>query len=377
MPALSSHPLPPEAVSERARSIRTPVTSLAGPRPSIRATPVAPRTMAASLAPRAPVSTIPTEAAPKSKPRPKAPLLAGRYAIDRYLDRGGTSKVYLGWDELCEEEVVIKILTDEAANCSVLRGHFLVGSRAALSIHHEHVVKTLAVRDPEPGTPYMVMEMLRGELAADLLARKPQLSSLTTLALAGQTAAGLAALHAAGIVHCDIKPDNLFLTTVDERTCVKILDFGLAEVEGKSATSDVHAVRGTAQFMAPEQVLADPVDARTDVYALGAVMFRMLTGQLPFDLKLSTTLLRHQLFSPTPPPSWLCDDLDPIVEAIVLKAMRKNPANRYQSALELIVDVEAVLDGQAPHGSFELRQPDVYTPQSSLGERAAALLGGC
>ncbi len=153
------------------------------------------------------------------------------------------------------------------------------------------------------------------------------------------------------------------------------MDFGLAEVEGKSATSEVHAVRGTAQFMAPEQVLGDPVDARTDLYALGAVMFRMLTGQLPFDLKLSTTLLRHQLFSATPPPSWLCDDLDPAIEAIVLKAMRKNPVNRYQSAHELIVDLEAVLDGHAPLGGFELRQADVYTPRSDLGLRAAEMLG--
>ena len=344
MPALSSHPLPPEAVSERARSFRV--------------TPIAP------------------EAAPKSKPRPRAPLLAGRYAIDRYLDKGGTSKVYLGWDELCEEEVVIKILTDDAARCEVLRGHFLVGSRAAQSVKHEHVVKTLAVRDPDPGTPYMVMEMLRGELAADLLARKSQLSSPVALVLAAQTAAGLSALHDAGIVHCDIKPDNLFLTRADgQPSCVKILDFGLAEVEGQSATSKVHAVRGTAQFMAPEQVLGDPVDARTDVYALGVVMFRMLTGQLPFDLKLSTTLLRHQLFSPTPPPSWLCDDLDPVIEAIVLKAMRKNPQNRYASAAELQTDLELVLDGHAPHGSFELREADVYKPRSSLAEQAAELLG--
>lgn len=344
MPALSSHPLPPGLLGSRARGIRV--------------TPVVP------------------EAAPKSKPRPRAPLLAGRYAVDRYLDKGGTSKVYLGWDELCEEDVVIKILTDKAARCPVLRGHFLVGSRAAQSIKHPNVVKTLAVRDPDPGTPYMVMEVLRGELMADLLCRRVQVSSQTTLQWASQAAAGLSALHEAGIVHCDIKPDNLFLTVGSaELPSVKILDFGLAEVRGKSQASEVHAVRGTAQFMAPEQVLGDPVDARTDVYALGVVMFRMLTGQLPFDLKLSATLLRHQLFSPTPPPSWLCDDLEPELEAIVLKAMRKNPNNRYASALELETDLELVLNGHAPHGTFEPREPDVYTPKSAHGEHAAALLG--
>ncbi len=343
MPALSSHPLPQEHLSERTRGIRV--------------TPISP------------------EAAPKSKPRPRAPLLAGRYAIDRYLDKGGTSKVYVGFDQVSQEEVVIKILTDEAARCDTLRGHFLIGSRAALAIKHENVVKTLAVRDPSPGTPYMVMEVLRGELMADLLGRRPQLPSRAVLSLAAQTAAGLSALHSLGIVHCDIKPDNLFLTSTNAAKGLKILDFGLAEVEGQGVVGELHAIRGTAQYMAPEQVLGDPVDARTDVYALGAVMFRMLTGQLPFDLKVSTTLLRHQLFSPTPPPSWLCDDLEPSVENIVLKAMRKNPVNRYASALELAMDLELVLSGLEPLNSFELRAPDVYRPQSPLGEKAAALLG--
>jgi len=352
MPALSSHPLPLDLIPERIRGIRvTPVSSLAA-------------------------AAVVRDSAPKSKPRPRRPLLAGRYSIDRYFDRGGSSKVYLGWDELCEEDVVIKILTDAAARCPVLRGHFLIGSRAALSVHHENVVRTLAVRDPDPGTPYMVMELLRGELMADLLFRTPQLPCRTALSYAAQTAAGLAALHRTGIVHCDIKPDNLFLTAKHGALeALKILDFGLAEVEGQAVISEQHAVRGTAQFMAPEQVLGDPVDARTDVYSLGVVMFRMLTGQLPFDLKLSATLLRHQLASPTPPPSWLCDELDPNVEGIVLKAMRKNPENRYASALELREDLERVQNGHPPRTAFSAPEADVYRPQSARAEQAAAMLG--
>lgn len=348
MPALSSHPLPPLLHPERR---------------AIRVTPAAP------------------PAAPKSSPRPTPtprmpPLLAGRYTIDRYLDKGGTSRVYLGWDELCEDDVVIKVLTDEAARCPVLRGHFLVGSRRAASVQHPNVVRVLAVREPDLGAPYMIMEVLKGELLADLLDRKSTLPSRAVLSIAAQTAAGLSALHAAGLIHCDIKPDNLYLTSSPgSAKVIKILDFGLAEVEGESATNEALAVRGTAQFMAPEQVLGDPVDARTDVYALGVVMFRMLTGQLPFDLRLSTTLLRHQLSSPTPPPSWLCDELDPNLEAIVLKAMRKNPDNRYASATELLADLERVQNGGSVEHTPLAHARDVYTPRSPHAEQAAELLG--
>src|SRR6478736_6679140 len=168
MPALSSHPLPPELIPERLRGIRvTPVSSIA----------------------------VPREAAPKSKPRPRAPLLAGRYAIDRYFDRGGTSKVYLGWDELCEEDVVIKILTDAAAGCPVLRGHFLIGSRATLEVQHDNVVRTLAVRDPNPGTPSRVMGRSSGSFTAASLFRSPKRPCKPARSSTVKTAGGLTALH--------------------------------------------------------------------------------------------------------------------------------------------------------------------------------------
>jgi len=346
MPALSSHPLPPLQFPERSRRERD------------------------APAAREPEPISGTKATPQVRP-----LLAGRYTIDRYLDRGGSSQVYLGWDELCEDDIVIKVLTEEAARSSALRGHFLVGSRAALAVAHENVVRVLAVREPELGTPYMVMEALRGELLADRLEREPQLASRTALALATQAAAGLSALHGAGIVHCDIKPEILFLASVSEaEEKLKILDFGLAEVAGRSAASETFTIRGTPQYMAPEQVLGDPVDPRTDVYAVGVVLFRLLTGHLPFDLKLSTTLLRHQLCSTMPPPSWLCDELDPNLERIVLRATRKNPENRYQSAAEMQADLERVARGEALSFARDKTLVDVYEPRTAVAEKSAAML---
>ncbi|HEY4105618.1 MAG TPA: serine/threonine-protein kinase [Polyangiaceae bacterium] len=383
MPALSSHPLPPLEFAESKRGLRvTPLAPEVTPRPTLRelGLHVTPTPIGVRATPLPPsgvrlTPTPPSVARKTTKPRlPK--LLAGRYSVDRYLDQGGTSRVYLGWDELCEDDIVIKVLTDEAARCDVLRSHFLVGSRAALAVVHENVVRVLAVREPEVGAPYLVMELLKGELLADLLDRRPQLSARATLSLAAQTAAGLGALHAAGIVHCDLKPENLFVTsTPSAAKLVKILDFGLAEVRGERTAHEAPSVRGTAQYMAPEQVLGDPVDARTDVYALGVVMFRMLTGQLPFDLKLSATLLRHQLTSKAPPPSWLREDLDPNVEAIVLKAMRKNPENRYASAAVLLADLERVQNGGGIEPAREASVIDAYTPQSAQGEKAAQMLG--
>jgi len=201
------------------------------------------------------------------------------------------------------------------------------------------------------------------------------------LVLARQIAAGLAAAHGAGVVHRDVKPDNLFLIgPAGEPQGLKLIDFGYAKQLDKGPTSTANVVIGTAQYMAPEQVLCDPIDPRTDIYGLGVVMFRMLTGHLPFDADPGADLLSHQLFSPAPPPSWLEEDLDPRVEAIVLRAMRKHPDNRYPSMDALLSDLDRVLETRpgtegesiprVPLGKF----PDVYKPKNTMGREVARLL---
>ena len=142
-------------------------------------------------------------------------------------------------------------------------------------------------------------------------------------------AAGLLAAHRAGIVHRDVKPDNLFLLgPLGEPYALKVIDFGMAQ-SASGSTQSKGLLLGTVQYMAPEQIVADPVDARTDVYGLGVVMFRMFTGHLPYETDFHTDVLAHQLFSPTPPPSWLSDTIDPRIETVIVTAMRKHPENRY------------------------------------------------
>jgi serine/threonine-protein kinase len=246
-----------------------------------------------------------------------------------------------------------------------------------MHVIHPNVVEVLSV-NARAEAPYVVMEALVGESLGALLTRVQRLDSGRAVELVREAAAGLAALHLAGLVHRDVKPDNLFLAgSADGPRALKVLDFGHVHMapEADQVPEEADTVLGTAQYMAPEQVVGDPVDARTDVYALGVVMFRMFTGHLPFDLDLGVDLLRHQLASPAPPPSWLNDEIDPLLEAVILKAMRKHPRNRHQSMAELISELDAACaprrSAPGPRGS---NTPDLYAPQSPRAVKAVSML---
>lgn len=301
-------------------------------------------------------------------------VLADRYEIQGFMDSGGTSEIYLASDRLHQRWVVIKQLTAELAGNPEVRSRFLREAAAARQIDHPNVVQIETVLEPEDQPPFLVMEALVGETLGDLLRRETCLPVPQVLRLVREIASALAATHAAGIVHRDVKPDNIFL--LGPRGApegLKLIDFGMAKIKTVACSG---IVLGTAQYMAPEQVLVEPVDGRTDVYALGVMMFRMLTGHLPFESEPRADMLRHQLFSPPPPASWLCDELDPTVDGIVLKAMRKHPENRYPSMLALLDDVVAAIDAEPERASSPdlVIAPDWYQPNSEEGEAAFKLL---
>jgi serine/threonine-protein kinase len=304
-------------------------------------------------------------------------VVGGRYELERAIDQGGTAVIHLARDLATGDTRAVKILKDHAANDPILRACFLSGARAAMGITHHNVVRVLGVVEPrDQQHPFAVMELLRGEPLDATLAREHRLSSERVVALARDAARGLAAAHASGIVHSDVKPENLFLQSGPHGSGLKILDFDLAWVPGVEDPAERHGrliLRGTAKYMAPEQILGDPVDARTDVYALGVVLFRLLTGQLPFDLELGTTLLRHHLSSPIPPPSWLVDDLDRRLDAVVVRATKKDPANRYPSMAALLSDLDAVSLDLALATPAET-VVDRYAPRSDRAREAARAL---
>jgi serine/threonine-protein kinase len=305
-------------------------------------------------------------------------LLDGRYRIVGLLGEGSTADVYLAEDETNHELVAVKWLTESAAQNRQVRARFVLGAGAALSVRHQGVRRVFAIEDSSAEPPYVVMEALPGEPLADHLERVGGVPQSLALELARQIAVGLSAAHAAGIVHRDLKPANLFLVkTAGVPLTVKVIDFGFAKdirADPDAGPSSVNLVLGTAQYMAPEQVLAEPVDARTDVYGFGVVLFRVLTGHLPFDAPPGVDLFSHQLFSPTPPPSWLADELDPAFEEIVLRCTRKHPENRYPSMQAVVDDLERVANGVAISALPLKRDPDIYKPRNSSGHEAAEAL---
>lgn len=305
-------------------------------------------------------------------------VLAGRYQVRGFLTRGATARVYLAEDLLTRSAVVVKMLSAETAASAEFRARLVREAEAAKNIVHPNVVTVLDAGQTDEGAPFLVMEALVGESLGEYLRREGSIPFDTALILLKQAAAGLAAAHRAGVVHRDVKPDNfLLLGPRGEPYGLKVIDFGLAKLwNGEGASSGAHNILGTAEYMAPEQILVEGVDPRSDVYSLGVVMFRLFTGHLPFESVGQADLLRHQLFSSVPPPSWLNDELDPRVDRVVLAATRKHREHRYPSMDAVIGDLDVLLGLAARELTAPSLPPtpDAYRPSTERGREAVSLL---
>jgi eukaryotic-like serine/threonine-protein kinase len=304
-------------------------------------------------------------------------VLGDRYKVHGYLTRGATARVYLAEDLIESIPVAIKMLAPESIKSHELSLRMLREAEALRGIDHPNVVRVLDTGETLGGVPYLVLEALPGETLGDFLRRQGTPPFEVSLDLVRQAAQGLCAAHRAGIVHRDVKPDNfVLLGPTGEPYGLKLIDFGMAKVDGSGAPSSTHTILGTVEYMAPEQILAEPVDARTDVYAMGVVMFRLFTGHLPFETSAPADLLRHQLFSSMPPPSWLDEELDSRIEAMILAAARKHPDNRYASMQHLLDDLDALIGvstGEMAPPEARI-VPDVYAPSTERGSEALAVL---
>ena len=269
----------------------------------------------------------------------------GRYRIEHLLGSGGMGQVYLAIQPQIGSRVAVKVLSHECARDHNQVERFFNEARAVNKIQHDGIVSVLDLATLPDGRPYIVMEYLDGASVADLIKNGPlPLETLTALAL--QTLEALRASHSKQVVHRDLKPENLMVTSGGR---LKVLDFGIAKLvpEGAPATTLTQAgmLLGTPAYMAPEQILGERVDARTDVYAMGVILFEGATGRQPFTGRTLYELFEKQMNASPPRPSSLRPDLPPSYEAIILRALAKRPEQRFQSAAEMAAALKAVSAG--------------------------------
>jgi serine/threonine-protein kinase len=258
-------------------------------------------------------------------------MLADRYKIDRRLGTGGMGAVYLANDQKLSEPVALKViagigLLDPAAAERLRRE-----ASAARKISHSNVVRLHDLGEAE-GLLFLSMEYVNGQSLSDLLTRHGTLSVAQARDVAAQICDGLSAAHQSGVIHRDLKPGNVLL---DEHQKVKIIDFGLARLTHLEGMTTTGMIVGTPEYMAPEQIRGGSVDARTDVYALGALLYHALCGRPPFtgDNPIAVSLSHTQ--DPVPPPTTLRPELSPAWEQLLLTALAKDPAARFDSAQSL------------------------------------------
>jgi tRNA A-37 threonylcarbamoyl transferase component Bud32 len=304
----------------------------------------------------------------KSMPPPaKAPdpyintTIDGRYRVESPLGEGGMGVVYAGRHKVINKKVAIKVLRGEMSRDREMTERFLQEARAASSIGHPNIIDISDFGTLPDGAAYFVMEFLEGRSLAGVLNETKPVPLKRLLHVARQTADGLHAAHGQQIVHRDLKPDNVYLIDRgNEKDFVKILDFGIAKVASSNTQKLTRAgtVFGTPHYMSPEQAAGAPVDHRTDIYALGVIMYEMASGRVPFDAdNYMGILTQHMYKAPVPirvlvpPPN---SDIPPGLEAIILKALSKKPEQRYQDMAELGEDLARVERGEMPLAVSEM-----------------------
>lgn len=277
-------------------------------------------------------------------------LLSNRYELGETLGYGGMSEVHHGHDVRLGREVAIKILRADLARDPQFQERFRREAQNAAALNHPAIV---AVYDTgEANTefgplPYIVMEYVEGRTLRDIVKTEGPMSQKRAMEVMADVCAALDFSHRHGIVHRDVKPANVMIT---KNGAVKVMDFGIARAmhDGQSAMTQTAAVIGTAQYLSPEQARGESVDARSDVYAAGCVLYELITGEPPFTGDSPVAVAYQHVREDPNPPSSVNPAVAPELDAVVLKALAKGPANRYQSAAEMRSDLVRTLSGQRP-----------------------------
>ena len=301
----------------------------------------------------------------------------GTYEVVGVVGRGGTGIVLKAFDRTLNRLVAIKVLAPNLATTAAARRRFARESQAAAAVVHEHIVPIHAVSNQQ-GLPYLVMQYVPGRSLQQRLDRQGPLPIREILRIGMQTAAGLAAAHAQGLVHRDVKPANIMLENGVER--VLITDFGLARTVDEASLTCSGVIAGTPQYMAPEQARGEAIDYRTDLFSLGSVLYALCTGHSPFRAETTMGVL-HRICKETPRPIQESNPEIPLwLSAIVGRLHAKNPAKRYASAAEVAEILQRHLARlQSPSGAERLSWADAaLSVRAWFGQNAKRIaLWGC
>lgn len=278
-------------------------------------------------------------------------FLGGRYELGDPLGRGGMAEVRRARDSRLGRQVAVKRLRVDLAGDATFQARFRREAQSAAGLNHPNIVSVYDTgEEPDAASgvsvPYIVMELVEGDTLRDILRQGRKILPERALELAQGVLDALDYSHRAGIIHRDIKPANVMLTPAGQ---VKVMDFGIARaVADTSATmTQTAAVIGTAQYLSPEQARGEKVDARSDLYSTGCLLFELLTGRPPFVGDSPVSVAYQHVREEPVPPSQLDPVISPSIDAVVLKALAKDPAHRYQSAREMRDEIGRVLAGDA------------------------------
>ncbi len=277
-------------------------------------------------------------------------LLGGRYEIGELLGRGGMAEVHRGYDHRLGRPVAIKLLRTDLARDPSFQVRFRREAQSAASLNHPSIVAVYdtgedAGLDEDSPLPYIVMEYVDGTTLRELLDDGRRLLPQRAVEISEGVLEALSYSHRQGIIHRDIKPANVMLTRTGE---VKVMDFGIARAMADAAATmtQTSAVIGTAQYLSPEQARGEPVDQRSDVYSLGCLLYELLTGRPPFVGDSPVSVAYQHVREQPLPPSALDPDITADIDAVVLKSLAKDRAERYQSAADMRADLQHAISGE-------------------------------
>jgi len=275
-------------------------------------------------------------------------LVGGRYELSGVLGRGGMAEVHMGRDMRLGRTVAIKTLRADLSSDATFQARFRREAQSAASLNHPSIVAVYDTgEDLMNGTslPYIVMEYVEGSTLRDLLQSGRRLLPERALEITAGVLQALEYSHRNGIVHRDIKPGNVMLT---RSGAVKVMDFGIARAVADAGVTmtATSAVIGTAQYLSPEQAKGEHVDARSDLYSTGCLLYELLTGRPPFVGDSPVSVAYQHVREEAQPPSYYDDEVSPDLDAVVMKALAKDPEDRYQTADEMRADIDRVLDGR-------------------------------